>query len=56
MIKELDYSEDGEISPEEFAAWWLAGRKESVGGRFHKLIEHKLGNSALKKNVVGLIE
>jgi len=40
MIKELDYSGDGEISPEEFAAWWLTGRKGSTAGRLTKIVAH----------------
>ena len=30
MMKDLDYTGDGEISPEEFSAWWLNGRRSST--------------------------
>jgi hypothetical protein len=31
MVKDLDYNGDGKISRDEFAFWWLAGRKGTTG-------------------------
>ena len=31
MIKDLDTNHDGRISMDEFAAWWLGGRRGLTG-------------------------
>tara|TARA_B110000285_G_C14686332_1_gene407043 strand:- start:146 stop:349 length:204 start_codon:yes stop_codon:yes gene_type:complete len=56
MIVDLDYTGDGEISPEEFAAWWLNGRRSSTAVNLSKVIRKKMMNPTLAKSVSSLIE
>jgi hypothetical protein len=50
MINDLDINKDGQISPDEFNLWWLAGRHGKVA-KMSKLIDATLGGPEFRKSV-----
>lgn len=52
MVKDLDLNGDGQISPDEFSLWWLAGRKGATGA-MSQLLAAKLGANKFFEGLSG---